>query len=263
MEYDIKDKHFITKSFGGCSPCIQGNDAAGLRPFPGSVLPNCVGAATAVANIKAGYDDDCKYLGNRNAVDFVDFVKLQGLDWGMAPKEGACMVWGHGEGHVAVVDKVISDTEVETVESGWSYRAQPVLRRIRRKKGDNGRWGYAHDFLMFIYIPKAQPDPGPDPKPDTYYIVVRGDNLTKIARKFGVTVSDLVRWNNIKNPNLIYPGQKLLIREPEGVYYTVVRGDNLTKIARMYDTTVSAILALNPNIKNPNLILVGQVIRVK
>ena len=258
MEYDIKDKHFITKSFGGCSPCIQGNDAAGLRPVPGSVLPNCVGAATAVFNIKAG-EPECKYLGNRNAVDFTKFPALQGLNTGMEPKEGACMVWGHGEGHVAVVDKVISDTEVKTVESGWSYRAQPILRRIRRKKGDNGRWGYAHDFLMFIY----PPGPAPDPKPDTYYIVVRGDNLTKIARKFGVTVSDLVRWNNIKNPNLIYPGQKLLIRAPEGVYYTVVRGDNLTKIARMYDTTVSAILALNPYIKNPNLILVGQVIRVK
>lgn len=260
MEYDINDKHFITKSYGGVSPCIQGNDAAGLRPFPGSVLPNCVGAATAVANIKAGYED-CKYLGNRNAVDFVDFVKLQGLDWGLAPKEGACMVWGYKEGHVAVVDKVISDTEVETVESGWSYRALPLLRRIRRKKGDNGRWGYAHDFLMFIYIPKAEP--GPDPEPETYYIVKRGDNLTKIAKMYGVTVAQLVEWNNIKNPNLIFPGEKLLIKEPKAVWYKAVRGDNLTKIARMYDTTVKAILALNPNIKNPNLILVGQLIRVK
>lgn len=259
MEYDIYDKHFITKAYGGCSPCIQGNNAAGLRPFTGSVLPNCVGAATAVFNIKAG-EPECKYLGNRNAIDFTKWPALQGLKTGQEPKDGACMVWGHGEGHVAVVDKVISPTEVETVESGWSYRTAPVLRRIRRKKGDNGRWGYAHDFLMFIYQP--EPAPGPEPEPQTY-TVKRGDNLTKIARKFGVTVSDLVRWNNIKNPNLIYPGQKLLIRAPEGVYYTVVRGDNLTKIARMYDTTVSAILALNPNIKNPNLILVGQVIRVK
>lgn len=261
MEYDyINDKHFITRSFGGYSPCIQGNDAAGLRPFTGSVLPNCVGAAVAVANIKAG-EPGCKWLGNRNAVDFVDFVKLQGLDWGMAPREGACMVWGHGEGHVAVVDKVISDTEVETVESGWSYRAQPILRRIRRKKGDNGRWGYAHDFLMFIYIPQAQP--GPDPEPEVYYTVKRGDNLTKIAKMYGVTVAQLVEWNDIKNPNLIFPGQQILIKEPKAEYYKVVRGDNLTKIARMYGTTVQRLLELNPGIRNPNLILVGQLIRVK
>lgn len=257
MEYDIHDKHFITKSYGGCSPCIQGNNAAGLRPFTGSVLPNCVGAATAVFNIKAG-EPECKYLGNRNAIDFTKWPALQGLDWGMKPKEGACMVWGHGEGHVAVVDKVISDTEVETVESGWSYRAEPILRRIRRKKGADGRWGYAHDFLMFIYPPEK-----PGPEPEQTYTVKRGDNLTKIARMYGVTVADLVKWNNIKNPNLIYPGQVLIIKEAPAVWYKVVRGDNLTKIARAYNTTVKAILALNPDIKNPNLILVGQLIRVK
>lgn len=257
MEYDIHDKHFITKSYGGCSPCIQGNNAAGLRPFTGSVLPNCVGAATAIFNIKAG-EPECKYLGNRNAVDFTKWPALQGLDWGMKPKEGACMVWGYKEGHVAVVDKVISDTEVETVESGWSYRAKPVLRRIRRKKGAGGRWGYAHDFLMFIYPPDK-----PDPEPEQTYTVKRGDNLTKIARMYGVTVADLVKWNNIKNPNLIFPGQVLIIKEAPAVWYKVVRGDNLTKIARAYGTTVKVILALNPDIKNPNLILVGQLIRVK
>ena len=80
---------------------------------------------------------------------------------------------------------------------------------------------------------------------------------------YGVTVADIVKWNNIKNPNLIYPGQVLIIKEPQAVWYKVVRGDNLTKIARAYGTTVKAILALNPDIKNPNLILVGQLIRVK
>ena len=164
MEYDIHDKHFITKNYGGYSPCIQGNNAAGLRPFTGSVLPNCVGAAVAIYNIKAGEKDSCKWLGNRNAVDFTKFPAAQGLNTGDKPKEGACMVWSYGEGHVAVVDKVISDTEVETVESGWSYRAEPVLRRIRRKKGENGRWGYNHDFIYFIY----QPDDKPDPYPSQY-----------------------------------------------------------------------------------------------
>lgn len=45
-----------------------------------------------------------------------------------------------------------------------------------------------------------------------YYIVAKGDNLTKIAQKFGTTVNQLVSWNNIKNPNLIYIGQKLRVR---------------------------------------------------
>ena len=45
-----------------------------------------------------------------------------------------------------------------------------------------------------------------------YYTVVSGDNLTKIAKKYGTTVNQLVSWNNIKNPNLIYPGQKLRVK---------------------------------------------------
>ena len=45
---------------------------------------------------------------------------------------------------------------------------------------------------------------------DTYK-VVKGDTLYKISRRYGVTVDDLVRWNGIKNRNLIHPGQLLKI----------------------------------------------------
>ena len=45
-----------------------------------------------------------------------------------------------------------------------------------------------------------------------YYTVKSGDNLTKIASKYGTTVNQLVIWNNIKNPNLIYAGQKLRVK---------------------------------------------------
>ena len=45
-----------------------------------------------------------------------------------------------------------------------------------------------------------------------YYTVVSGDNLTKIANKYGTTVNQLVAWNNIANPNLIYAGQKLRVK---------------------------------------------------
>lgn len=63
----------------------------------------------------------------------------------------------------------------------------------------------------------AQPKPE-KPKPEKpkqiIYTVVRGDNLYKISKKFKVDYREIVKANKIKNPNLIYPGQKFII--PKG-----------------------------------------------
>lgn len=48
----------------------------------------------------------------------------------------------------------------------------------------------------------------------TTYEVQSGDMLYRIAQKYGVTVQQIVDANDIKNPDLIYPGDKLLI--PDG-----------------------------------------------
>ena len=102
------------------------------------------------------------------------------------------------------------------------------------------------------------------------YTVVKGDTLSEIAVRYDTTVSKLVIDNNISNPNLIYPGQRLVIynssttnlgNECGKVLYTIKRGDTLSEIATRYDTTVNEIATLN-NISNPNLIYAGNIIRV-
>lgn len=45
-----------------------------------------------------------------------------------------------------------------------------------------------------------------------YYKVKKGDYLSKIAKKYKTTVAKIVKWNKIKNPNLIYVGQKLRVK---------------------------------------------------
>lgn len=45
-----------------------------------------------------------------------------------------------------------------------------------------------------------------------YYTIVAGDTLSAIAKKYGTTVNQLVSWNNIKNPDLIYVGQKIRVK---------------------------------------------------
>ena len=43
------------------------------------------------------------------------------------------------------------------------------------------------------------------------YLVKPGDTLSQIAQTYGTTVSELVRINDIQNPNLIYVGEKIRI----------------------------------------------------
>lgn len=47
---------------------------------------------------------------------------------------------------------------------------------------------------------------------ETIYIVKKGDTLSGIAKKYNTTYQKLAKDNNIENPNLIYPNQKIIIK---------------------------------------------------
>jgi membrane-bound lytic murein transglycosylase D len=89
------------------------------------------------------------------------------------------------------------------------------------------------------------------------YRVRRGDNLSFIARRFGVAVRDLQSWNDLTGSR-IYPGQALIVKAPsERGYsggetqnrakksYTVKSGDTLIHIARANGIPVSDICRWN------------------
>lgn len=95
------------------------------------------------------------------------------------------------------------------------------------------------------------------------YIVRYGDTLSQIALRYNTTVRDLVQANNIRNPNLIYVGQRIIIPRYQTAYvrYQVKYGDTLWGIARKFNTTISRIARLN-NIQNPNLIYAGSILKI-
>lgn len=105
------------------------------------------------------------------------------------------------------------------------------------------------------------------------YTVVRGDNLSKIAKRFGISLSELIAMNpQIRNPNLIFPGQILVVSEGTVVtdgddaadtWYEVVRGDCLYTIARKHKLTLNELYALNSAYIGRKYIYAGQKIRVK
>ena len=110
--------------------------------------------------------------------------------------------------------------------------------------------------------------------------IKRGDTLSWIAMTYNTTVEYLATINNIKNPNLIYAGTTLLVptgnnisnEEPSNdesnknnsenyFIYTVKKGDTISQIAINFNTSIYEIVNLN-NIKNPNLIYIGQNIKI-
>ncbi len=108
------------------------------------------------------------------------------------------------------------------------------------------------------------------------YVVQPGDTLFNIARRFGVSVTDLTAVNHITNPSRIYVGQILSLSTNDTAVplpvisdappaetgtYTVQRGDTLSAIARKFGVEVMSLAAVN-NIINPSLIRVGQTLSI-
>ncbi len=53
--------------------------------------------------------------------------------------------------------------------------------------------------------------------PPRIHVVVRGDTVWKISRKYNVSMQATIHANNLHYPDLLYPGQRLVI--PDGLSY--------------------------------------------
>ncbi len=95
------------------------------------------------------------------------------------------------------------------------------------------------------------------------HIVRQGETLSGIAARYGTTPQAIAQANSLRNPNLIYAGQRLTIpgggggAAGAGGTYIVRPGDTLSAIAARHGTTVNAIVAAN-GLANANTIYAGQ-----
>lgn len=295
------DKNWIYYKDGGYNYCI--------RISGSSCLPNCVGYAWGRWRELLGKMPN---LSRNNAENWWGYTS-DGYKRGQKPVLGAVACWkkgrvgygADGAGHVAVVERENNDGSVTFSNSDYGGRRFYIFT-LKPPFKISGL-----DFQGFIYPPVDFGDAVDVPKQEEQsggivYTVKRGDTLTKIANKYGVTVASLVKENGIANPNRISVGQKIIIKSKKTIdqlarevldgkwgvgqarvnalrnagydpvavqnkvnellnkpfYYTVKKGDTLTKIAETYGTSVAQIVTWN-GINNPNLISVGQVLRVK
>lgn len=67
-----------------------------------------------------------------------------------------------------------------------------------------------------------------------YHVVKSGESLDSITKQYqGVSVADIIKENNLKNPNHIVPGQRFIIPW-KGIWHIVREGEYLELIARNY-----------------------------
>ena len=92
-----------------------------------------------------------------------------------------------------------------------------------------------------------------------HYVVARGDTLYSIAWQAGTDVATLARYNGLRAPYRIYPGQTLKLDVPGRKVreYRVRRGDTLSGIARRTNHSVADLASLN-GLRPPYRIYVGQ-----
>lgn len=135
-----------------------------------------------------------------------------------------------------------------------------------------------------LQLPKGRSEPSirhasysPENNSLVSYRVRRNDNLSKIAKRFGTDARYLAEINKIRNPNSLYPGQRIKVPQSgpsiqlakleskrqlmQSDYYRVRKNDNLSKIAKRFDTDVIHLTSLN-RMSDPNSLLPGQKLRV-
>ena len=91
--------------------------------------------------------------------------------------------------------------------------------------------------------------------PSGLYVVVPGDNVYGLARRFGVPIRDLIAENRLSPPYRLTVGQRL--RFPRARYHEVVAGDTIHGISRSYGVAARSLVTLN-RIPPPYTITVGQ-----
>jgi LysM repeat protein len=131
-------------------------------------------------------------------------------------------------------------------------------------------------------IAPTPPAPTPAAAPQVH-VVVWGETLTGIARRYGSSVAAIAAANGIANPSYVRAGQKLSIpgtsspaapsappapaaaaAPPPAAtpqVHVVARGETLTGIARRYGSSIAAIAAAN-GIANPSYVRAGRVLSI-
>ena len=156
------------------------------------------------------------------------------------------------------IQRLTGRTEPILLEYGFIDNTNDA-RKLRNNLTDyvEGAVKAITEYAGYTYTPPGTA--GGQTPSDNYYIVQRGDTLSRIASLYGITVNELRSLNNLTS-DILQIGQQLLVRPIEenenNTIYIVERGDSLYSIAQKFNTTVPKIKELN-NLTS-NTLQIGQ-----
>ena len=273
------------KTFVDCTKRTREN----LNPY--SVTAKSFDCSNLVKALCNGYDVNSSNIGYfqsslSNTGDCTEVKLLNqcsdiSSDFSKLGNQARLLYTSSPNGHIGVyLGKVIDDkynviecTCAKAIGNGVCYSWIDADGTRRNKKNGTAicKWQKSGLMTKWVEYPKEEakeelkPEPIPTPEPTIVYYVKKGDTLSKIAKEHNMSLAKLVSYNpQIKDINKINVGDKIyLTSRTVEEYYTVQKGDTLGAIARKFNMSLNKLLGLNPDIKNPNLIHVGDKIRIK
>lgn len=155
--------------------------------------------------------------------------------------------------------------------AGYQLQDLGASHRVMKGEGEFvGKGAYAEfQRLACVFYQKG---PGMLVHPlwqaaNTYFVALRLEQAPR---------PDYVRYSfEFWEENSLYGGLAVRAAEPvrsvetaaktadQAAYHRVVKGETLWALSSRYGVSLSELIALNPQIKNPNLIYVGQEVRVR
>lgn len=110
-------------------------------------------------------------------------------------------------------------------------------RRTEANRRCNVRRFYIAIVILLIFAAQAYAD--------VTYTIKKGDSLSKISKKFKVSIQEIREINNLKKSKKLKPGQNLIVKKTGPKTYTVKKGDNIYKIAKKFNMDADELKDIN------------------
>ncbi|MGL5254336.1 MAG: peptidoglycan DD-metalloendopeptidase family protein [Brevinema sp.] len=78
-----------------------------------------------------------------------------------------------------------------------------------------------------------------------FYRLQKGENISAVAYKFGLSLSTLLSLNSFDNAHSVAPGQRILLASQSGIIYNAKKTENIEEIAKLYGISSEEIMAVN------------------